>query len=187
MPTHTANPDISTSLISRRFHNASWTNLDWAAIGLERFVYRAWNGLHNSVNEPWLHGLDEKLGANLLITTGAISEHCDSEELPPYSYHAIIRNDGYIARSTGQEVKNLAIQERGIVIALNIHEEHEVIRDLRINDADADDFDPYLTTWCSLCFNDDKLLPWDEVERRFNQIAANIQTALDNKIPLIKN
>lgn len=167
-------------MITHRFANASWTNLDWAAIGLERHVYRAWQKQPNSVNEPWLHGIDEPLGANLLITTGTIRKHTDAEELPPYSYHAIIRNDGFIARSNGLKIKRLPIQDRGTVIVLNIHEEHEVVRDTRI--IGNDEFEPFLSSWVSLCFNDDALLTETEILARFNTVATKIEASIGNLI-----
>jgi hypothetical protein len=68
---------------------------------LDRLAYYAYCKEH-SVYEPLLKSDPEGLLPSILATSGTISIHQDSHELPCYSYHLIIRNDGYIAKGPGQ-------------------------------------------------------------------------------------
>ncbi len=122
----------------------TWLDRDFL---VRRFAYREHARLENSVSEPFLRTW-RPFGISMLCTSGAIKKHTDSEELPPYCWHAILLNDGYIAKGPDQKAKRLRQQVPGTVICLNIHEEHHLIRDARVR-VIKDDY----PTWGTLTFN----------------------------------
>lgn len=124
--------------------------------------YKAYDK-ENSISEPYLRQSDR---VSLLITSGRIHIHEDAEDLPPFSYHLIVANDGYIAKGPKQPYKDYRMQLPGSVVILNIHEPHHVVRDVRM--CRQVENHPY-PVWASLCFNtSDPDMPYQEITSRFN-------------------
>lgn len=150
---------------------AIWTHLDTDRM-FHKLAYNAYHfcGIYKegSVHEPYLHRDDwiNPRRVSLLATSGGVPKHCDSEILPPYCYHAILRNDGFIAKGPSQRVSSDPIlfqrQIPGVIICLNIHEEHALITDNRCFNPTAE-----YPTWITMVFNSKKPLPHDEVVDRF--------------------
>lgn len=60
-------------------------------------------------------------------------KHRDSELFPQWSAFLILRNDGFIAKGSRQSRFDIAPQLPGCILVLDIHKEHHVIRDTRID------------------------------------------------------
>lgn len=136
-------------------------------MGFEPFV-RGWHPQEGGVHEPYLKQTTSHGGtllASLLVTAGRVMRHEDAEELPQFSYHAIIRNDGYIAIGGAQSYKAFRPQIIGTVICVDIHQEHQVRRDMRI----ARSIEHYESAWASLCFNVHHPMPPESVQDRFSE------------------
>lgn len=163
---------------------AIWTHLN-TDLMFHKLAYNAYHfcGIYKegSVHEPYLRREDWTGGdsqVSLLATSGGVDAHCDSEILPPYCYHAILRNDGYIAKGPSQRVSSNRIlcqpQRPGVIICLNIHEEHALITDTRCFNPRAE-----YPTWITLVFNSKKPLPHGEVVDRFIHGAHLLQIEND--------
>jgi hypothetical protein len=135
-----------------------------------RNVYKAYNK-ENSVYEPYYKQWKEAHGFSLLFTSGTIPIHEDSEEIPRYSYHAIIKNDGFVAKGPRQRASP---QRPGTILCLDIHSPHHVIQDSRVRSIRDSEY----PTWASLVFNVDKLMPWWEVIETFRSKFQQVEQFL---------
>lgn len=116
---------------------------------IRKHIYTAWHkGNGHGVWEPFLHDRAwVDAGLSLLVTTGTVFRHSDSDELPRWSYHAVLINDGYIARNTGLK-RNWALQRPGCIVELDIYETHALEIDTRLGHSPQ-----CYPGWASLCFN----------------------------------
>jgi len=129
-------------------------------------------GAQPRLHEPFLKEAIAAGVPSLMITSGRIQIHVDAEEQPCYLYHAVLLNDGFVAKGPKQPFRHVPKQEPGTMFLLNIHEPHHLIRDMRTPVLREHSSYP---GWVSLCFGSDTILSWEEVERRFSEPLPDLE------------
>jgi hypothetical protein len=163
---------------------AKWMNVDYEDL-VRHHAYEAYHPLNGacyregSVYEPYLRSPEWRgVGVSLLTTSGGIRKHTDALEMGAHCYHAILLNDGFIAKGTGQRVYSapakLVKQKKGMIIQLNIHCEHALVKDVRTFNPSTE-----YPTWATLCFNSSVELTNEEIVDRFNKAVPLLQAEVE--------
>jgi hypothetical protein len=84
------------------------------------------------VKEPWLRNENFlEAGLQIMGTQAPVPSHCDSHELPAWSYHLILVNSGFIVRHPEEEASYMPIQPAGSLVRFSVHEQHTLTHDYR--------------------------------------------------------
>jgi hypothetical protein len=172
----------------------SWKlNLPEPSEALVDMALRAiWASREGGVHEPFLqHPAFLEAGLQVMGAAGYVSSHRDSPELPPWSYHLVLVNSGYIVRHPEEEAALMPIQPAGRTVRLNIHRRHTLSPDFRSPSWYADglqedgDWVSEDYGWASLHFGDvRKLRPREaklEFLRRAKLLADRAPDLFDGK------
>lgn len=153
---------------------------------LEHAVYESRPG---GVHEPRLKDANfltaglQVLGANSLVPA-----HCDSFDLPPWSYHLVLDNHGYIVCGPEEEVSLMPPQPAGTLLRFNSHEPHRLTHDFRSPNwtfEDSPDAWPSVSGgWASLHFSDDRERTLDEAWHELRRRILHLQGLCPELAPM---
>lgn len=166
---------------------AAETTLPWLSPAVvetaREAIYReSTKPIRGGVYEPFLHHpLWVEAGLSLLACSGDVEEHCDSENLPRYTYFAVIVNDGWIARQSWVAIEDLPVQHAGSFFRLDVHDEHELSTDLRVVPTNLEPDD--VPGFAVLLFGSDERLNEEAVEERFHQSFAKLGDLFKDGVP----
>lgn len=134
------------------------------------------------VYEPFLkHPSWTEAGISMLVCAGKVRAHCDSEELPPHAYFAVIVNDGWIAKMQYSKLWDLPPQLPGSFFGLYIHEEHHLVKDPRVKADLAADSGVY--GFAALVMNLYEDITEEETAERFRQAFAQVEDQFRDGVP----